>query len=254
MNELVLSLFPGIGILDKGFEEHGFCVVRGPDLLWGGDIRLFHPPPGVFDGVIGGPPCQEFSALANMVRKNGDKPKWGNLIPEFERVVDEAQPRWFVMENVLRSPSPSVNGYVVQRQVLDNRWLGGVQRRRHVFSFGTRDGRRLTYEIVALESPEIAPRVLAQGGVVFTGDSKRRLHKAGSRSWAGLRKSLVLQGLPEGFFDESPFRMEAAYATIGNAVALPMARELARAVREALERDGARWESSSRRREEVTHG
>src|SRR6516164_7336123 len=28
---LVLSLFPGIGLLDMAFEESGFCVVRGPD-------------------------------------------------------------------------------------------------------------------------------------------------------------------------------------------------------------------------------
>jgi hypothetical protein len=44
MPELVLSLFPGIGLLDRAFEEAGFCVVRGPDLLWGGDVRVFHPP------------------------------------------------------------------------------------------------------------------------------------------------------------------------------------------------------------------
>ena len=53
MNELVLSLFPGIGLLDQAFEEQGFCVVRGPDLLWGGDIKQFHPPAGKFDGVNG---------------------------------------------------------------------------------------------------------------------------------------------------------------------------------------------------------
>src|SRR6476659_2456796 len=55
---LVLSLFPGIGLLDMAFESEGFCVVRGPDLLWGGDVRSFHVPYGRFDGVIGGPPCQ----------------------------------------------------------------------------------------------------------------------------------------------------------------------------------------------------
>jgi DNA (cytosine-5)-methyltransferase 1 len=32
MSGLVLSLFPGIGLLDMAFEEEGFCVVRGPDL------------------------------------------------------------------------------------------------------------------------------------------------------------------------------------------------------------------------------
>lgn len=63
MSGLVLSLFPGIGLLDRAFEEEGFCVVRGPDLLWGGDVRRFHPPAGLFAGIIGGPPCQAFSQL-----------------------------------------------------------------------------------------------------------------------------------------------------------------------------------------------
>lgn len=31
---LVLSLFPGIGLLDMAFELEGFCIVRGPDVLW----------------------------------------------------------------------------------------------------------------------------------------------------------------------------------------------------------------------------
>jgi len=34
----VLSLFPGIGLLDSAFEEQGFTVVRGPDLLWSDDL------------------------------------------------------------------------------------------------------------------------------------------------------------------------------------------------------------------------
>ena len=94
---LVLSLFPGIGLLDMAFEEEGFTVVRGPDVLWGGDIRRFHPPAGKFDGIIGGPPCQAFSRLAHMVRHNGLEPRFGNLIPEFERCVKEAMPRWFLI-------------------------------------------------------------------------------------------------------------------------------------------------------------
>ena len=78
---LVLSVFPGIGLLDMAFEQEGFTVVRGPDVLWGGDIKRFSPPAGVFDGVIGGPPCQAFSRLSIMVRHNGYEPRFGNLIP-----------------------------------------------------------------------------------------------------------------------------------------------------------------------------
>ena len=69
--QVVLSLFPGIGLLDRAFEERGFSVVRGPDVLWGGDIANFHVPPGRFDGVIGGPPCKRFSRLRHLIEANG---------------------------------------------------------------------------------------------------------------------------------------------------------------------------------------
>jgi DNA (cytosine-5)-methyltransferase 1 len=92
---LVLSLFPGIGLLDRAFEEQGFCVVRGPDILWGGDVKNFHPPANIFDGIIGGPPCQKFSTASEIA---GTKKE--DLIPEYVRIIREAAPRWLVMENV----------------------------------------------------------------------------------------------------------------------------------------------------------
>lgn len=121
MMQLVLSLFPGIDLLGLAFKREGFCVVQGGDVIFGGDIREEHYPVGRFDGVIGGPPCQMFSRLAHMVRHNGYEPKFGNLIPEFERVVLEAAPRWFLMENVLDAPAPRVAGYDVYPYVLNNR-------------------------------------------------------------------------------------------------------------------------------------
>ncbi len=141
MRQLVLSLFPGIGLLDMAFEEEGFCVVRGPDLLWGGDIRKFHPPGGRIEGVIGGPPCQTFSTLANLVRAKGYEPRFGNLIPEFERVIVEAQPDWVLMENVSAAPVPEVPDYQVTSFILDNCHLdagdgyGEQQERKRRFSF-----------------------------------------------------------------------------------------------------------------------
>lgn len=145
---LILSLFPGVDLLGHAFEAEWpeCCVVRGPDLIFGSlsDIRRFHPPAGKFDGVIGGPPCQSFSPLARLVRANGYEPRFGNLIPEFERCVAEAQPDWFLMENVPQAPEPAVAGYGLRSFLLDNSALDGgdgfglEQRRVRRFSFGLR--------------------------------------------------------------------------------------------------------------------
>jgi DNA (cytosine-5)-methyltransferase 1 len=165
MTPLVLSLFPGIGLLDRAFEAEGFTVVRGPDVLWGGDIREFHPPAGRFDGVIGGPPCQRFSPLANINRaRYGEESLAPNLIPEFERCVAEASPAWFLMENVSRAPEPVVNGYVVRSQLLNNRWCGGEQNRERRFSFGTAEGLPLLIETEVFEAARFEPAVTATNG------------------------------------------------------------------------------------------
>lgn len=96
---LVLSLFPGLGLLDAAFEAVGFQVVRGPDLIFGGDVRKFHIPSGVFDGIIGGPPCQRYSAARNMNKGRPQAPP-ADLIGEYVRLLEEGQPNWWVMENV----------------------------------------------------------------------------------------------------------------------------------------------------------
>jgi DNA (cytosine-5)-methyltransferase 1 len=173
---LILSIFPGIDLLGMAFEQEGFCVVRGPDVLWGGDIRRFHPPAGVFDGVIGGPPCQAFSRLAIMVRHNGYETRFGNLIPEFERCVAEAAPGWFLMENVPAAPRPSVNGYAVWQATWNNRHFvaenltGAEQNRVRAISFGTSDGRALRPDVALFEHPAIATGVTSSdGGGVMRG-------------------------------------------------------------------------------------
>lgn len=161
---LVLSLFPGLGMLDEAFIREGFTVVRGPDPLWGGDVRAFHPPSGVFEGVIGGPPCQAFSALSNLVRAKGLEPRFGNLIPEYERCIRGTQPRWFLMENVREAPLPVVDHYDVTDFLLDNCWLGEAQMRKRRFSFGYPDeapNLRRWIPGVALELPDTVNAVCA---------------------------------------------------------------------------------------------
>lgn len=227
-NVPILSLFPGIGLLDMAFEEMGFLVVRGPDLLWGGDIRTFHPSRGYFQGVIGGPPCQAFSRLRYFVEYNGLEIT-PNLIPEFERCVREAQPVWFLMENVAHSPVPCVEGYGVHSQLLDNRQCGGVQQRLRRISFGTHDGRplRLSY---TREPAEYAPAVMANG---YYKDETDPSSQTGHTSKKILARMMELQGLPDGFMLPG-MTLEGATHAVGNGVPLPMGRAIARAVKEAL--------------------
>lgn len=246
---LVLDLFPGIGLLARAFEQEGFCVVSGPDLIFGGDVRSFDPPAGVFEGVIGGPPCQAFSQLANIVRAKGLQTK-PNLIPEYERIVRQAQPAWFVMENVPAAPEPMIDGYVVCSQLVNNRWLGESQNRVRRFSFGTHDGRclDLSPSLVALETPEFERTVVAASGkngalAKSQKELRDRVHERlgerasvlpGSHPRRPLAKVLELQGLPPDFLEGAPFTVSGKYMVIGNGVPLPMGRAIAAAVRRAM--------------------
>lgn len=238
---LVLSLFPGIGLLDMAFEREGFCVVRGPDVLWGGDIKQFHPPAGVFDGVIGGPPCQMFSRLRYVNPLAGQK--HGNLIPEFERCVRETHPTWFVMENVPEAPEPVIPSYEIHSQVLDNRWLGEAQQRRRRISFGVyMIGRRLLVDVALFESARYETAITASGGSTVpvalggSGKPKRTLAsaKCGYRSGTYLDHALREQGLPDNFLSEAPFTVSGKIHAVGNGVPLPMGRAIARAVKRAM--------------------
>lgn len=239
---LVLSLFPGIGLLDMAFEQEGFCVVRGPDLLWGGDVRTFHPPARKFDGVIGGPPCQRFSSLSNINRvKYGEQSLAPNLIPEFERIVREAWPLWFVMENVPRAPQPDVEGYCVNPVVLNNRWFGEEQARVRRFTFGgdwrVAERFRVDWsEFAVLLNPKSEPTACAtSGGRRRTPRRDRRGQLQSAVLLNRTRADLArLQGLPDDFLADAPFTEREKMRVIGNGVPLPMGRAIARAVRSAL--------------------
>lgn len=239
---LVLSLFPGIGLLDMAFEEEGFCVVRGPDLLWGGDIHRFHPPAGRFEGVIGGPPCQAFSRLRYLVQHNGYETA-PNLIPEFERCVGEARPAWFVMENVPDAPLPLVPGYETKPELIRDVWVGGETTRLRRFSFGTATGQRLRIEQLALHRTDPGQAILAGGGyrpvpvpVAVGGSGKRKSTKARDMGWktnGAAAAAAAAQGLPPDF-DLPGFTAAAKCKAIGNGVPLPMGRAIAKAVKAAL--------------------
>lgn len=244
---LVLSLFPGIGLMDMAFEQEGFCVVRGPDLLWGGDIHRFHPPAGRFDGIIGGPPCQRFSVLANIVKAvHGEQALAPDLTPEYERCVAEAQPAWFLMENVPRAPEPVVPGYIARSCLLNARLFGSSQNRERRFSFGSRTGIELSAKSIARSIRAIAgtwePAVCSgarEVPIAINGSGRRKRFYDRTTSGHGPLRSLGdmlrLQGVDPHMLDAMPFTMTAKRCIVANGVPLPLGCAVARAVLEAIQ-------------------
>lgn len=233
---LVLSLFPGLDLLGVGFELEGFPVVRGPDPVWGGDNRTFHPPPDRFDGVIGGPPCQIHSEMRHLNVLSGQGQ--GDLVPDFCRVVAEASPPWFLMENVPDATPPKVPGYQITKvvvQALDvpvDGWVGAQARRRRAFWFGSQPqvaSKRFYVEKAVLRVPkaEIRTAVLAGHGPSI---GQRR----NGITTLPLKEAARLQGLPDGMVERLPYTAERARRLIGNGVPVPLARAVARGVIRAL--------------------
>lgn len=257
MKGLVLAIFPGIDLLGRAFEEAGWCVVRGPDVLWGGDIRHFSPPPGVFDGIVGGDPCQSHSALARLVRHNGNEPKFPDMSPEFRRVIGEARPRWYVRENVPGAPLIAPDGYDCWQTLLVDAHVGGMQPRMRRISLGLRAGlwpEPLRSPLTLIEYGEEEKRrrhsVMADARrvpVKIGGSGKvKRSVVAGhgntpSQRDAGMGGVLPIEdaceamGVDRDFFKHSPFTKHGQRSVLGNAVTMPMGRAIAAMVERVME-------------------
>jgi DNA (cytosine-5)-methyltransferase 1 len=221
MSGLVLSLFPGIGMLDHAFELEGFCVVRGPDLVWGGDVKKFRPEVGYFHGVIGGPPCQAFSPIGNVNRaRYGVQSVMPDLIPEFRRLVMRIAPDWWVMENSSRAYAPFEGCYELQ---IDNLELGEQQKRVRTFWSDL----PLKVRKTAKRHPNPKHTVTTKGGVDWKGSRAKR----GAYS---LEDACELQGLPRDFMSHTPFKRVEAMRLVANGVPIPMGRAIAKAVKRAL--------------------
>ena len=119
-----LSLFSGGGGLDIAFHDAGFEIVQMVELeakyvqtleknsqqgkwLQGSqpicvDIRKFFPSSDLkVDFIIGGPPCQTFSAAGRRASGvAGTTDARGTLFQEYVRLLKTLQPKGFLFENV----------------------------------------------------------------------------------------------------------------------------------------------------------
>lgn len=213
---LVLSLFPGIDLLGQAFELEGFHVVRGPDPALGtGDIRRFHVPPDRFAGVIGGPPCVDFSRARRSPATGFSRA----MLLEFARIVREAEPDWWLLENVPQVPDVQIPGFTHQRIDVHASEFGLAQNRNRHFQFGNASNGVLSIERGKRDKRKMAPCCIASEG-----------EKQGRRDWGDFCE---LMGLPRDF--ELPyFTLSARYRAVGNGVPIPMGRAVARGILQGL--------------------
>jgi DNA (cytosine-5)-methyltransferase 1 len=221
-SQLVLSLFPGIDLFGRAFEVAGFVVVRGPDLITGGDIRDFAGIAGKFDGVIGGPSCQGFSA-ANRYRNNPNHASVRNsieMIRQFLRVVHRCKPVWWALENVPAVPDVIVPGFDVQRVPISDQECGGVQIRMRHIQFGHRDG-------FVLRPKRDADGVIRrrQPGPVGEAVTCKPASK-----WSRFSDQCRKQGLDPKTVKLPGMTKEAKFRAVGNAVPMTIGKSIANAV------------------------
>lgn len=188
MTRKIISLFSGAGGMDIGFHQAGFktAVAVEQDSSCCATLKKNMPDVPIIEGdiiqvtteailamaqlkpleaalVVGGPPCQSFSLAGK--RMGLDDPR-GRLVLEFIRVVREALPVAFVMENVkgmmnweggkaleaiLQEASEPIvyqgqtYQYQVNYQVLDAVNYGAPQFRERIFIVGNRVGKNFNF-------------------------------------------------------------------------------------------------------------
>jgi DNA (cytosine-5)-methyltransferase 1 len=177
-----ISLFSGGGGLDIGFEQAGFKILFTTDIdaiccqtltinkgntlsdkmdvvqadIW--DLDLEQLPKNV-DFVIGGPPCQTFSASG---RRAGGAPgrldDRGSLFEGYCRVIEKTNPRVFLFENVRGILGTNHGndfkdiikafsglGYQIDYRILDAEDYGVAQQRERMFVVGHKLGREFLF-------------------------------------------------------------------------------------------------------------
>ena len=194
----IISLYTGAGGLDYGFEAAGFDTVFANDSdhdscetlrrnrKWPVLERsIFEVPTkeileiagadrGDIDLVIGGPPCQPFSKSGYWARGDAARLKdpRAATLDAFLRVIEEVQPRAFLLENVygiayyeksegiqlLLGKIARINHltgtrYVPETTVLNAAWFGVPQLRERFFLVAARDGSHFDFPKAMFDAP-----------------------------------------------------------------------------------------------------
>lgn len=229
---LVLSIFPGRDIIGEAFKQEGFCVVTAGDKIIGNLIQNFHAIPNVFKGVIGCPPCKKHSTAV-----------WGHeatepdLTSEFERIVREAQPEWFIFENVPRTTKPRIENYMYKEIIVNALDYGAKQSRKRLIIFGSKKFRDFQLEKIpeGQRCKDYFPCVTATEHKYYGHEADNRRSGRKLKRQLTLQEVISLMGLnpeEEQHIINSKFlTKEGKYQIYGNGLEFHQALAIAKAVR-----------------------
>jgi DNA (cytosine-5)-methyltransferase 1 len=171
-----ISLFSGGGGLDIGFHDAGFQLVECNEIepAFAATLRInssegrhlegakivcknidqYFPSVKQVDFIIGGPPCQTFSAAgARAAGVNGTDDDRGTLFLQYARILEILKPKGFLFENVYRivgaqsgKPWKQIQetfqaiGYKLYWRILDAADYGVPQFRERLIIIGLKEG------------------------------------------------------------------------------------------------------------------
>lgn len=225
----VLSLFSGGGGLDIAFNDMGFHSVEMVELeekytntlthnaklgkrVEGTkinciDIRDYHPPKNLdVDFIIGGPPCQTFSAAGRRAAGvSGTTDPRGTLFEEYVRLLRIIKPKGFLFENVYGIVGANKGkdwaaiieafeeaGYHISYRILDCADYGVPQHRERLIIVGLQHGEfRFPY-------PTHGPDSIGKEPYYIAGHAVKGLDISDLVSGINGKYGHLLDGIPPG--------------------------------------------------------
>ncbi len=217
----VISLFTGGGGLDIGFHRAGFCVLACVEInsdfcktlelnkpkyfasdcqIINKDIREFDPREvkiAQCDFIIGGPPCQSFSAAGRRAGGiMGINDSRGSLFEHYCRLIKYYKPKGFLFENVRGILSAnqqndwngilsvfSALGYQISFRILDAADYGVPQHRERLILVGTKKGCDFLFPAPTYgpDSPSKRPHISCRQAIADLQDSNEQDNEYGGK-------------------------------------------------------------------------
>ena len=248
----VASFFSGAGGLDIGFHSAGYDVVFATDFeplfcdtlamnkpkylndtceIVAQDIRTILPSqiPKNIDLVIGGPPCQSFSASGRRAGgAAGRLDQRGTLFQAYSKLIEAISPKAFVFENVRGILGSNKGedwkavlnafekiGYMVHFRILDAADYGAPQYRERVFLIGTKSKKQFLFPrpLLGPDSDDKLPHIAIQDALKIV---TRHREKLAGLKLAGGKYSHLLPDIPPGdnylYFTEKRGHPEPIFA------------------------------------------